>query len=164
MHGFTKVPHHPWLRFFSVFSRSLEQFNSWSRSQQLEPNRGRNWSDWILPLTKLLVFIPLPVLISFFLFNPKPFHIIVLITTYSPKHNTRASQESSRCRGTHLFLLAYACDWMHPEVLVYEVGASTHLIVVMLLSLAVWCWLFSAKKTPKTLGKKQRKSRKMQDV
>lgn len=30
--------------FFSVFSRSLEQFNSWSRSQQLEPNRGRNWS------------------------------------------------------------------------------------------------------------------------
>ena len=58
LHGFTKVPHHPWLRFFSVFSRSLEQFNSWSRSQQLEPNRGRKWSGWILPLTKILVFIP----------------------------------------------------------------------------------------------------------
>ena len=58
LHGVTKVPHHPWLRFFSVFSRSLEQFNSWSRSQQLEPNRGRKWSGWILPLTKILVFIP----------------------------------------------------------------------------------------------------------
>lgn len=58
LHGFTKVPHHPWLRFFQCF------FSVFGAVQQLEPfatagaKPRQELKHWILPLTKLLVFIP----------------------------------------------------------------------------------------------------------